>query len=95
MHELTAADRPSAALDPGLTVSVHLPPRYKAGKPSHWFKYEQQRLRELGGIYHPDLRAWTVPDPARHLPQLAYLLERTQAILYAADTADRPTPDAF
>lgn len=95
MHELTADDLPAAALDSDLTVWVRLPPRYKAGKPSHRFKYEQRRVREIGGSYHPDTHAWTVPEPAKHLLQLTYLLERTQAVLYAADTDESPTPDTF
>ncbi|MCV7583473.1 hypothetical protein M3A81_006910 [Micrococcus luteus] len=36
-----------------------------------------------------------VPEPAKHLLQLTYLLERTQAVLYAADTDESPTPDTF
>lgn len=77
MHELTADDLPAAALDPDLTVWVRLPPRYKAGKPSHRFKYEQQRVHEIGGSYHPDAHAWTIPGAGQaptpaHLPARAH-----------------------
>lgn len=65
-------------------------------------------LRPLRGL--KDLRAglfWspapklpTPPPPLsavrpRRLAQLTYLLERTQAVLYAADTDESPTPDTF
>ena len=50
----------------------------------------------LPGRRGPERKARVVKPIARHaLAQLTYLLERTQAVLYAPDTDESPTPDTF
>lgn len=62
MYEPAHEDLTEYLFSPDLVVWVRLQYRAKAGNPTHRFKYEKKRLKDLGAKYIPRFHVWELPQ---------------------------------
>lgn len=96
MHELNPEDLGSALDRPETAVWVKLTfRRNRANKTPYRFTYEKRLLRSIHATYDPQIRAWKVPGSPEHAPTLAYMLEKTSAVIYETEAGEEPDADWF
>lgn len=96
MHELTPEDLEFALDRLETTVWVKLTfRRNRANKTPHRFAYEKRLLRSINAVYDSQIRAWKVPDSTEHAPTLAYMLEKTSAVIYETEAGEEPEAEWF
>lgn len=95
MHEPTREDLEPSLFDSELSVLVRLQYRAKAGKPTHRFKYEQKRLREVEATYLRDLHVWELPPTRASLEVLDWFWKQPTAVIYIKEDWETVSADDF
>lgn len=93
MHEPAHEDLAKYLFNPDYVVWVRLQYRAKAGKPTHRFKYEKKRLKELGATYTPRLQVWELPQVEESLKVLDWIWKQSTPVLYVKEHHEKVSPD--